>query len=66
MHLLEQRRLLSNEYDPKGLGSDFVEMQELLAPEKLRSKTVAGTSAAIDTWEEMERRQKKRNGLDLS
>ena len=65
LHPLEQWRLLSKEYDPKGLGSEFAEMQELMAPEKLRAKTVAGISAAIEAWEEMERRHKERNGIDL-
>ena len=65
LHPLEQWRLLSREYDPKGLGSEFVEMQELMAPEKLRAQSVAGISAAIEAWEDMERRHKKRNGLEL-
>ena len=65
LHPLEQWRRLSREYDPQGLGSEFVEMQELMAPEKLRAKTAAGISIAIETWEEMERRHKKRNDLEL-
>ena len=36
-----------------------------MAPERLRAKDAAGISAAIETWEEMERRHKKRNGLEL-
>ena len=65
IHPLEQWRRLSHEYDPKGLGSEFVEMQELMAPEKLRARSVGGVSAAIEAWEEVERRHKARHGLTL-
>ena len=64
-HPLEQWRRLSREYDPQGLGSEFLELQDLMAPEKLRAKSAAGISIAIEAWEEMERRHQKRNDLVL-
>ena len=65
LHPLEQWRRLSYEYDPKGLGSEFVEMQELMSPERLRAKNLSGVSAAVEAWEELERRHKARHGLAL-
>ena len=65
VHPLEQWRRLSHEYDPKGLGSEFVEMQELMAPERLRARTVAGVSAAVEAWEAIERRHRECHGLTL-
>ena len=62
---LETWRLLSAEFDPKGLGSDLMELQELTTPEKLRARNVAGISAAIQAWEELERRHREREGLVL-
>ena len=64
-HVLEQWRKLSWEYDPKGLGSELVELHDLTSPEKIRAKTTGGISAAIELWEDLERRHKERNGLEL-
>ena len=63
--MLEQWRRLSWENDPKGLGSELVELQEPTNPEKMRSKTVAGISSAIELWEELERRHRERQGIEL-
>ena len=62
---LEIWRRLANRYDPKGLGSELLELQELTSPEKLRAKTVDGISAAIQSWETLERRHADRQGLTL-
>ena len=59
-HALETWRLLSKEFDPKGLGTELVELSELVSPSKLRAKTASGISAAIENWEAMERRVKDR------
>ena len=59
-HVLETWRILSKELDPKGLGTELVELSELITPEKLRAKNPAGISAAIESWEAMERRVTKR------
>ena len=58
-------RRLSSRYDPRGLGSDLIELQELTSPEKLRAKNVEGISNAIQAWEAMERRHADRQGLTL-
>lgn len=65
VHVLEQWRRLSWEYDPIGLGTELIELQELTSPERLRAKTEAGISAAIEQWEEMERRHRDRQGVQL-
>ena len=62
---LEQWRRLSREFDLKGLGSDLLELQELTSPDKLRAKTVHGISAAIQGWEDLERRHLERQSLVL-
>ena len=59
-HVLETWRLLSTEFDPKGLGTELVELSDLITPEKLKAKNPAGISAAIESWEAMERRVTKR------
>ena len=50
-HALEIWRKLSWEHDPKGLGSELIELHDLTNPEKLRAKSLAGVSAAIEAWE---------------
>ena len=55
IHVLEQWRRLSWEYDPIGLGTELIELQELTSPERLRAKTISGIGAAIERWEELER-----------
>ena len=62
---LETWRRLAFRYDPKGLGSDLLELQELTAPERIRAKTLEGLSAAIQSWEALERRHSERQGLVL-
>lgn len=62
---LEVWRRLATRYDPKGLGSDLLELQELTSPEKMRAKSLEGISSAIQAWEEMERRHLDRNGFAL-
>ena len=64
-HPLEQWRRLSWEHDPKGLGSELIELNELVSPDRLRAKTMAGIGAAIEAWEEQERRHKDRQGVEL-
>ena len=64
-HVLEQWRRLSWEYDPIGLGTELIELQELTSPERLRAKTTAGIGAAIERWEELERRHRDRQGIQL-
>jgi len=64
-HSLETWRCLSWEYDPKGLGTKLIELNELLSPAKLRAKTIAGISVAIEAWEALERRHKERQALEL-
>ena len=64
-HVLEQWRRVSWESDPKGLGSELRELQELTSTTSLRSEAVAGISSAIASWEELERRHRKRQGLEL-
>ena len=64
-HPLETWRILSHEYDPKGLGSELAEIQNLTAPSKLRAKSAAGISMAIEAWEALERRHKDRHDLSL-
>ena len=64
-NILEQWRRLSWEYDPINLGTDLIELQELTSPEKLRAKTINGISAAIERWEELERRHRDRQGTQL-
>ena len=49
-HPLETCRCLSFEYDPKGLGSELLELNGLFTPGKLRAKTIAGISVAIEEW----------------
>ena len=62
---LETWRRLAARYDPRGLGSDLIELQELTAPERLRAKTIEGISTAIQSWESLERRHSERQGLIL-
>ena len=50
LHVLEQWRKLSWENDPKGLGSELIELHDLTSPEKIRAKTMNGISAAIELW----------------
>ena len=64
-HPLEQWRLLSWQHDPKGLGSELIEISELLSPNRLRAKSMAELGSAIETWEDQERRHKERHGVDL-
>ena len=64
-HVLETWRILSKELDPKGLGTELVELSELITPEKLKAKNPAGISAAIESWEAMERRVTKRQDTKL-
>ena len=64
-HPLETWRILSWEYDPKGLGSELTELHDLVSPSKLRAKSIAGLSMAIEAWEEQERRHKERQGVEL-
>ena len=64
-HVLETWRLISKELDPKGLGTELVELSDLVSPAKLGAKTPAGISAAIESWEAMERRVKDRQGTKL-
>ena len=40
-HPLETWRSLSWEYDPKGLGTELLELSDLVSPNKLRAKTLA-------------------------
>ena len=47
-NVLEQWRRLSWEYDPIGLGTELVELQELTSPARLRAKNAAGISAALE------------------
>jgi len=63
-HPLETWRSLSWEYDPKGLGTELLELSDLVSPSKLRAKTLAGISMAIESWEAMERRHKERQGIE--
>ena len=65
LNVLEQWRRLSWEYDPIGLGTELLELQELMSPERLRAKTTAGISAAIESWENLERRHRDRQGILL-
>jgi hypothetical protein len=64
-HPLETWRSLSWEYDPKGLGTELLELSDLVSPNKLRAKTLADISMAIESWEAMERRHKERQGIAL-
>ena len=64
-HVLEQWRRLRWENDPKGLGTELGELQELTGPTSMRSETVAGISTAIESWEELERRHRERQGLEF-
>ena len=43
-HALETWRILSKEFDPKGLGTELVELSDLVSPAKLRAKTPARIS----------------------
>ena len=61
-HVLETWRILSKEFDPKGLGTELVELSDLVSPAKFRAKTPAGISVATESWEAMERRVKDRQG----
>ena len=65
LNVLEQWRRLSWEYDPIGLGTELIELQELMSPERLRAKTIANISAAIENWENLERRHRDRQGIQL-
>ena len=56
---------MSWEHDPKGLGSALIQLHDLTSPEKMRAQTVGGISAAIELWEDTERRHRKRQGLEL-
>ena len=47
-HPLETWRALSWEYDPKGLGKELFELNDLLTTAKLRAKNTAGISMAIE------------------
>ena len=40
-------------------------MSGLVSPTKLRAKPLAEVSAAIESWEAMERRHKQRQGIEL-
>lgn len=64
-HPLETWRFLSWEHDPKGLGSEMVELSDLVSPIKLRGKSLPEISTAIESWEAMERRHKQRQGIEL-
>ena len=64
-HVLETWRLISKELDPKGLGTELVELSDLVTPAKLRAKTPAGISVAIESWEAMERRVIERQNTRL-
>ena len=64
-HVLEQWRRLSWEHDPIGLGTELLELHELTSPEKLRAKQTSGISAAIEIWEDLERRHRERQGVVL-
>ena len=64
-HALETWRLLSKEFDPKGLGTELVELSDLVTPAKLRAKNPTGISAAIESWESMERRVLERQDTRL-
>ena len=65
-NVLEQWRRLSWEYDPIGLGTELVELQELTSPARLRAKNAAGISAAVERWEALERRHRERQGIQLA
>ena len=65
LNVLEQWRRLSWEYDPIGLGTELIELQDLMSPERLRAKSLAGISAAIESWENLERRHRDRQGIIL-
>ena len=62
---LETSRALSWEHYPKGLGSELIELSGLVSPTKLRAKSLAVISSAIESWEAMERRHKQRQGVEL-
>ena len=64
-HSLETWRTLIWDHDPKGLGSELVELSDLVSPTKLRAKSLPETSTAIESWEAMERRHKERLGIEL-
>ena len=64
-HPPEKWRDLSWEHDPKGLGTELIESSGLVSPTKLRAESLAGISAAIESWEAMERRHKHRQGIEL-
>jgi len=64
-HALETWRSLSWEYDRKGLGTEFVELSDLVSTSKLRAKTLTDIGMAIESWEALERRHKERQGIEL-
>ena len=47
-HPLETWRALSWEHDPKGLGSELIELSGLVSPTKLKAKSIAEISSAIE------------------
>ena len=42
-----------------------MELSDFASPSKLRAKTLAGISMAIESWEAMERRHKERQEIEL-
>ena len=64
-HALETWRSLSWEHDPKGLGTELVELSDLVSPSKLKAKTLTDIGKAIESWEALERRHKERQGIEL-
>ena len=64
-HALETWRILSWEHDPKGLGTELIELHDLVSPSKLRAKSLAGLGTAMQAWEEQERRHKERQAIEL-
>ena len=64
-HALETWRSLSWEYDPKGLGTELVELSDLVSPSRLKAKTLTDIGMAIESWEALERRHKERQGIEL-
>ena len=53
-HPLETWRALSWEHELKELGSELIELSVLVSPTKLRAKSLAEVSMAIELWEAME------------